>query len=528
MIGKTIGKYRIVGQLGRGGMGTVYKAVDETLDREVAIKVLNPELADTKIMKRFRAEATTLAKLNHPEIATIYELFQADNDLLLVMEYVRGETLESICVRLGALPAESAASVTDKVLSALEHAHCLGIVHCDIKPANVMVTEHGGVKIMDFGTARVRGAKYGTLDGYMMGTPAYMSPEQVLGQELDARADLYAVGIVLYRLLTAKLPFEADTAIAVAQKQIAEAPAPLHSHREDLPDWCDSMLQRALAKSPGERFQTAEEFREALRKATGLAMTELTKAFAISIEDAATTGPSQRTVLEHVKPTPLPMAAARTFVLAGPNQWSTMGSALAAGVRVALPKSHSAWLAGSLLAILVAGISGLAIVTLRRPHVAPLTSRLSTRTAPVEAAGTSLEVPEVFKARTLVSTGSRQRETECLVELADHKISVTADDNHRLLHEVPYDQVLSISYSHGFDPLWTGPKGLRRVAHATDGVLGALGIRSTRDSVSLRITNATVQVVVLRFDSEAQARQAITAFKKRTGRTAEGLTGRQH
>jgi serine/threonine protein kinase len=245
------------------------------------------------------------------------------------MEYVRGETLESICVRLGALPAESAASVTDKVLSALEHARCLGIVHCDIKPANVMVTKHGGVKIMDFGTARVRGAKYGTLDGYMMGTPAYMSPEQVLGQELDARADLYAVGIVLYRLLTAKLPFEADTAIAVAQKQIAEAPAPLHSHREDLPDWCDSMLQRALAKSPGERFQTAEEFREALRKATGLAMTELTKAFAISIEDAATTGPSQRTVLEHVKPIPLPLAAARTFVLAGPNQWSTMGSALA-------------------------------------------------------------------------------------------------------------------------------------------------------------------------------------------------------
>src|SRR5712691_3935431 len=241
MIGKTIGKYRIVGQLGRGGMGTVYKAVDESLDREVAIKVLNPELADTRIMRRFRAEATTLAKLNHPDIATIYEFFRSEHDLLLVMEYVRGETLEHICVRLAALPADSAASLTDKVLSALEHAHRAGIVHCDIKPANVMVTEHGGVKIMDFGTARVRGAKYGTLDGYMMGTPAYMSPEQVLGQELDARADLYAVGIVLYRLLTAKLPFEADTAIAVAQKQIAEAPAPLHSHREDLPDWCDSM-----------------------------------------------------------------------------------------------------------------------------------------------------------------------------------------------------------------------------------------------------------------------------------------------
>jgi eukaryotic-like serine/threonine-protein kinase len=138
VIGKTVGKYRIVGQLGRGGMGTVYKAVDEMLDRAVAIKVINPELTDTKNMKRFRAEATTLAKLSHPEIATIYELFQSEKDLLLVMELVRGETLEHMCVRLGALPAAAAVSLSDKVLSALEYAHRAGIVHCDIKPANII------------------------------------------------------------------------------------------------------------------------------------------------------------------------------------------------------------------------------------------------------------------------------------------------------------------------------------------------------------------------------------------------------
>ena len=119
MIGNTIGKYRIVGQLGRGGMGTVYKAVDETLDREVAIKVLNPDLADTKIMKRFRAEATALARLNHPAIATIYELFRSETDFLIVMEFVRGETLEKISLRLGALAPERAASLVDKILSAL-------------------------------------------------------------------------------------------------------------------------------------------------------------------------------------------------------------------------------------------------------------------------------------------------------------------------------------------------------------------------------------------------------------------------
>src|SRR4029077_16217270 len=129
------------------------------------------------------------------DIATIYEFFRSENDLLLVMECVRGETLEHICVRLAPLPAESAPSLTEKVLTALEHAHRAGIVHCDIKPANVMVTEHGGVKIMDFGTARVRGADHGTAEGYMIGMPAYMAPEQVLGELIDGRVDPYAVGV---------------------------------------------------------------------------------------------------------------------------------------------------------------------------------------------------------------------------------------------------------------------------------------------------------------------------------------------
>ena len=222
MIGKTIGKYRIVGPLGRGGMGTVYKAVDETLDREVAIKVLNPELADTDIMKRFRAEATTLAKLNHPEIATIYELFRSETELLMVMEFVRGETLDKLSERSGALQPNRAAALIDRVLSALEHAHRAGIVHRDMKPANVMVTEHGGVKIMDFGIARVRGAEHLTNDGFMMGTPAYMPPEQVLGTEVDGRADLVLGRCHVLQVADRALPFKADTAIGMVQKQISD------------------------------------------------------------------------------------------------------------------------------------------------------------------------------------------------------------------------------------------------------------------------------------------------------------------
>jgi serine/threonine protein kinase len=267
MIGKTVGKYRIVERLGRGGMGTVYKAIDETLDREVAIKVLNADLGDTEILKRFRAEAVTLARLNHPGIATLYELYRDDNDLLMVMEFVRGETVHELSERLGALAAPQAAHLAMQVLDALAHAHRAGVVHRDLKPANLMVTEMGIVKVMDFGIARVLGTEHFTQGGYMMGTPAYMAPEQVLGGEIDGRADLYAVGVVLYRLLSGRLPFSADTAIAMVQKQVNEPPTPITQFQPNLPPWCARVLNRALAKAPADRFQTADEFRTALLSA---------------------------------------------------------------------------------------------------------------------------------------------------------------------------------------------------------------------------------------------------------------------
>src|SRR6476661_4100768 len=267
MIGKTVGKYRIVERLGRGGMGTVYKAIDETLDREVAIKVLNADLGDTDILKRFRAEAVTLARLNHPGIATLYELYRDDNDLLMVMEFVRGETVHELSERLGAVAAPQAAHLVMQVLDALSHAHRAGVVHRDLKPANLMVTEMGIVKVMDFGIARVLGTEHYTQGGYMMGTPAYMAPEQVLGGEIDGRADLYAVGVVLYRLLSGQLPFSADTAIAMVQKQVNESPTPITQFQPDLPPWCERVLSQALAKSPADRFQTADEFRAALMSA---------------------------------------------------------------------------------------------------------------------------------------------------------------------------------------------------------------------------------------------------------------------
>ncbi len=264
MIGTTVGKYKILDRLGRGGMGIVYKALDETLDREVAIKVLNPELGEANVLKRFRAEAVSLARLNHPGIATIYELHRHEDELLMVMEFVRGETLQALSERLGPLDPPQAAHICIQILDALSHAHRAGVVHRDLKPANVMVTDTGIVKVMDFGIARMMGSEQVTNAGFMMGTPAYMAPEQVLGQELDGRADLYAVGVLFYRLLSRELPFQADTAIAMAQKQVADAPTPIATFRPDLPAWCELVITKALCKAPADRFQTAEAFRSAI------------------------------------------------------------------------------------------------------------------------------------------------------------------------------------------------------------------------------------------------------------------------
>jgi len=262
MVGQNIGKYRVLDRVGRGGMGTVYRAIDETLHREVAIKVLNAELNDPEVARRFRAEAITVARLSHPGIATIYELFQHEGQWLMVMEFVRGETLEGMVSRLGALSADKAAELCMQSLAALAHAHSMGVVHRDLKPANIMVTESGTVKIMDFGIARVAGTEHLTNVGFMMGTPAYMAPEQVLGQDIDARADVYAMGVVFYRLVTAQLPFKGETPFAMAQAQVNNPPTPVRSFRADLPVWVEDVMVRSLAKKPDDRFPSALAFHE--------------------------------------------------------------------------------------------------------------------------------------------------------------------------------------------------------------------------------------------------------------------------
>jgi len=261
MIGQTVGNYKIEEKLGEGGMGAVYKGVDTMLDREVAIKALKPELASqTAIVERFRSEAVTLAKLNHPNIASLYSLFRQGEELYMVLEFVRGETLDTILQKRGALPAEEAIPVFCQVLDGISHAHEFGIVHRDIKPANMMLTEGGKLKVLDFGIARLLGSARMTRAGNIIGTLEYMAPEQVKGQETDARSDIYALGMMLYEVLTGKTPFDTENEFELMQLQTGAMPVPPREINPDIPEEVEAAIMQAIAKNPDERYQNAGDF----------------------------------------------------------------------------------------------------------------------------------------------------------------------------------------------------------------------------------------------------------------------------
>ena len=227
MPGQVIGNYEILAELGRGGMGIVYKALDRKLQRAVAIKLLSPHLAgDPEFVARFLREARAAAQLDHPNIARVYAVGEADGYRYIAMEYVKGQTLAGWIRTLGAIEAPRALEIVREAAAALAVAHHIGIVHRDIKPANIMIDEAGHVKVMDFGLAKFEDAASGvTRSGAVLGTPMYMAPEQVRGGEIDARADIYALGVTCYEMLAGQPPFTADTPLGLMY-QVVEQPLP--------------------------------------------------------------------------------------------------------------------------------------------------------------------------------------------------------------------------------------------------------------------------------------------------------------
>jgi serine/threonine protein kinase len=268
MTGNIVGNYKITEKLGEGGMGSVFKGVDLMLEREVAIKSLRPELASQpQVVERFRSEAVTLAKLNHPNIAALYTFFRQGDEFFMVMEYMRGRTLDQIISASGALKSEQAIPLFSQALEGIGYAHKMGIIHRDIKPANMMLTEDGTLKVMDFGIARVLGTARMTKAGNLIGTIEYMSPEQIQGKETDARSDIYSMGVLLFELLTGRMPFVSENEYELMKLHIEQPPVPVRTLAPHVPEVIEQTILRAMAKDPNQRFQTANEFRAAILSA---------------------------------------------------------------------------------------------------------------------------------------------------------------------------------------------------------------------------------------------------------------------
>ncbi|WP_193597455.1 Stk1 family PASTA domain-containing Ser/Thr kinase [Microbacterium sp. YJN-G] len=268
-------RYRVDEVIGQGGMARVHRGYDLTLGREVAIKILDPELArDTAFRTRFRLEAQAASRMAHPSIVRVFDAgdpstgdpADAVAEPYIVMELVRGTLLKDIIAE-GPLSVEDALRYADGILEALEYSHRAGVVHRDIKPGNVMITERGTVKVMDFGIARAVSDSSSTVaeTTQIIGTAAYFSPEQAKGEPVDARTDLYSTGVVLYEMLTARQPFRGDSPVAVAYQHVSETPVPPSEVNEELPRSLDAIVLRALAKDPYQRFPDAASFRAALK-----------------------------------------------------------------------------------------------------------------------------------------------------------------------------------------------------------------------------------------------------------------------
>jgi hypothetical protein len=380
-----VGDYEILGALGAGGMGQVLKVRNVITDRIEAMKVLLPNLAGRQeLVDRFLREIKVLAGLDHPNIAALRTAFTFNDRLVMVMEFVEGTTLAALLER-GPIPPGDAVRYFDQVLQALSYAHSRNVIHRDIKPANIMLTPEGLVKLMDFGIARSSQDRSLTATGTTLGSLYYMSPEQVKGEAVDARSDLYSLGVSLYEMVTGQRPFDATSDFSILSAHLQQAPKPPMDLRHDVPAALNAVILMALAKDPSQRFQTAEAFRNALSTVVSPASPQPQATAAIAVPQA-TFGPAS-----------MAAAASATAVMQGKASLSPAAAAItdnnernqAQGAyfpgRETAPNRRGLWVAvGSLmvLGILVAS----AVYVPHSSHTAAAGTQNSPANPPVTAA----------------------------------------------------------------------------------------------------------------------------------------------
>jgi len=335
LAGHRLGDYEILGVLGSGGMGKVYKVRNVISDRIEAMKILLPNLADQKdLADRFLREIKLLASLNHPNIAALRTALTLENQLVMIMEYVEGMTLASR-LQHAPIPPADAVNYTDQILAALSYAHKLNVIHRDIKPANMMLTPKGVVKLMDFGIARPSNEAGITITGTTLGSVNYMPPEQVKGDPVDARSDLYSLGVSLYEMVTGQLPFTGHSSYSLMSAHLEEAPKPPITVRPDLPEGLNAIILMALAKQPGDRFQSADAFRNALKSVLSTAATPQ------SSIDNEVTQPSPAPSNTILQTTPSSASETQTVILPPSQQVQTVMAAAASSAASPPPVSQS-------------------------------------------------------------------------------------------------------------------------------------------------------------------------------------------
>ena len=265
-----LGRYEIRRRIGTGAMGIVYEGWDPGIGRRVAIKVLKQDLLDSPesadVLARFRREAQAAGRLSHPNIVAVHELGEADGVTFIAMEYVDGRELKDFCDKGERFPLPQAVRIVTELLAALDAAHAAGVVHRDIKPGNIFLVGNDQIKVGDFGVARVESSEL-TQAGSVLGTPSYMSPEQISGQVVDGRADLFSAGVILYQLLTGERPFQGTSLATIMHKLLKEEPTPPSAISVHVPPAFDAVISKALAKRPENRYQTGAEFAAAIRTA---------------------------------------------------------------------------------------------------------------------------------------------------------------------------------------------------------------------------------------------------------------------
>ncbi|MDQ3028014.1 MAG: serine/threonine protein kinase [Pseudomonadota bacterium] len=265
----TLGRYKIISEIGQGAMGTVYKAVDPIIDRTVAIKTINLNLSRQELEEyeaRFQQEIKAAGRLNHPNIVTIYDVGKTDAVAYMAMEFLEGKELKDIVASGELMPAHQVVDIISQIADGLHFAHQQDIVHRDVKPSNIMVMKGGIAKITDFGIARLPNSAVKTMTGLILGSPRYMSPEQVIGKTIDARSDIFSLGVVLYEALTGVAPFDGDNVNAIMYATVNTSPPAPSQHNRAVPAMLDLIVAKAMAKLLEDRYQTVKELADDLRE----------------------------------------------------------------------------------------------------------------------------------------------------------------------------------------------------------------------------------------------------------------------